>query len=276
MCQRVPSSSSRPSGVKPPPTSCAQRLLDRVVLRLEPGERQFRRQRGGKAAHAAGDVERRRAGDGVGVARRQHQRRRDAHGAADPGRIETAQARARRGRRQQRHLAVLMRQRPRREPAGEPGRDIVAEHEAPSASRGPGCPPARRPPARRAAPASPPGRRRSAAPRTARSPARRCRSAAPRCADLCRPAARIDRGAAAGSRREPLAQLPHLGPLRAGEDHAERVEQHQLGVPLHRLGDVLPLRPATNCASSSICRPLRRPSKFLTKVCRVIELRACL
>src|SRR5437764_4220206 len=40
---------------------------------------QLRRERGGVAAHTAGNVERRRAGDRVGVARRQHQHGGDAH-----------------------------------------------------------------------------------------------------------------------------------------------------------------------------------------------------
>ena len=47
--------------------------------------------------------------------------------------------------------------------------------------------------------------------------------------------------------REPLAQLPHLRPLRAGEDHAQRVEQHELGVVLHGSGDILPLRRRDEC-----------------------------
>ena len=46
------------------------------------------------------------------------------------GRVEAVQPRPRSGRGQQRHLTVLMRQRPRREPAGKPRRDIVTEDES--------------------------------------------------------------------------------------------------------------------------------------------------
>ena len=59
---------------------------------------------------------------------------------------------------------------------------------------------------------------------------------------LRRPAARVNGGAGARRRRETLAQLLHLGPLRAGEDHAERIEENELRLMLHRLGDILPLR----------------------------------
>ena len=111
------------------PHQLAERLFDGILLRFEAGERQFRRECRGKAAHAAGDVERRGTGHRVRIARRQQQCRGDAHGAADPGGVETAQAGSRRGGRQQRHLPVLMRQRPRREPGGEPPGDIVAEQE---------------------------------------------------------------------------------------------------------------------------------------------------
>src|SRR5207302_7522936 len=51
------------------PDELAERFLDRLRLRLEAGERQFRGQSGGVAAHAPGDVERRRAGDRIRVAR---------------------------------------------------------------------------------------------------------------------------------------------------------------------------------------------------------------
>ena len=50
------------------------------------------------------------------------------------------------------------------------------------------------------------------------------------------PAAGIDRGPAAGVRGEPLAQLAYLGPLRAGQDDAESVEQHEPRMTPHRLG----------------------------------------
>ena len=43
--------------------------------------------------------------------------------------VEAAQPRPRRGRGKQRHLAVLVRQRARREPARQPADDIVAEDE---------------------------------------------------------------------------------------------------------------------------------------------------
>ena len=113
--------------MKPAPDQLAQRFLDRILLRFETGERQFRRERRGKAAHPAGDVERRRTGHRVRIARGQKQCRGDAHGAADAGSVEPAQAGPRGGGRQQRDLAVLMRQGPRREAGGEPPGDIVAE-----------------------------------------------------------------------------------------------------------------------------------------------------
>ncbi len=116
-------------GCKAVADEIGQRLFDRIGLRLEPGKRQFRRQCRGKPAHAAGDVQGRGAGHRIGVARRQHQYRGDAHRAADPGGVETAQPRPGRGRRQQRHLPVLMRQRARGEAACNPRRDVVAEHE---------------------------------------------------------------------------------------------------------------------------------------------------
>ena len=181
-----------------------------------------------------------------------------------PARIEPAQPRTRRGRGQQRHLAVLMRQRPRREPAGEPRRDIVAEQQRRQHVAAGAAAPARRPPARRAAPASPPDPRRSAAPRTARSTARRCRSAAPRCADRAtasrahRPWRRC-RQSASRSRSS-----PHFGPLRAGQDHAQRVEQHELGMLLHGRRDILPRRrrrrmpPVLRSAASRV-----RPSRHI-------------
>ena len=52
------------------------------------------------------------------------------------------------------------------------------------------------------------------------------------------PASRIDRGAAPGRRSQPLAQPGDFRPLAAGEDHPQRIEQYQLGVPPHRLRDV--------------------------------------
>jgi len=56
-----------------------------------------------------------------------------------------------------------------------------------------------------------------------------------------RPAARIYRGPNAGGARQPLPQLPHLGPFGAGQDDPQRVQQHQFRVPPHRFGNVLPL-----------------------------------
>src|SRR6516162_9133343 len=106
-----------------------QSLLDRVPLRLETGERQFRRECSGKAAHPAGDVECRGARDRVRVARGQEQGRSDPHGTADPGGVETQQPGSCGGSREQRNLAILMRQRPRGEPAGKPARDVVTEEE---------------------------------------------------------------------------------------------------------------------------------------------------
>src|SRR5260370_30635992 len=56
---------------------------------------------------------------------------------------------------------------------------------------------------------------------------------------MCRPAAPIGRGARPGRTREALSQRGYVGPVAAGEDNAERVEQYQLGVMRHGLGDVV-------------------------------------
>ena len=49
---------------------------------------------------------------------------------------------------------------------------------------------------------------------------------------MCRPATGIDRGTAAGGK--PFTQFANLRPFCAGEYHAERIEQHELGMMLHR------------------------------------------
>ena len=73
-----------------------------------------------------------------------------------------------------------------------------------------------------------------------------------------RPAARIDRCPDPAGGGQPLAQLRYLGPLAAGEDDAQRVEQGQLCVMPHRLGDVLPARRRDKC-----CQFLDLPSHQL-------------
>ena len=98
--------------------------MHRPALRNREG--QFGRE-ARQSRYPPGDVERRRAGHRVGIARRQQKRRCDAHGAADSARIETAQAGSCSGRRQQRHLTVLVRQRPGSEPTGKSRGDIVTE-----------------------------------------------------------------------------------------------------------------------------------------------------
>ena len=72
-------------------------------------------------------MERRRAGYCVGIARRQQQCGRDAHGPADARRTEPIQPRSSGGRGEQRYLSVLVRQRPGREAPRKPRGDIITE-----------------------------------------------------------------------------------------------------------------------------------------------------
>ncbi|MEJ0070637.1 MAG: hypothetical protein WDO24_20145 [Pseudomonadota bacterium] len=64
-------------------------------------------------------------------------------------------------------------------------------------------------------------------------------SAAVRGSLAAQPRARIVAPVPAVAAR-PVAQRAHLGSLRAGEHHAQRVEQHEFRVPLHGLRHVLP------------------------------------
>jgi hypothetical protein len=57
-----------------------------------------------------------------------------------------------------------------------------------------------------------------------------------------RPAPRIERGARTGRSGQALPQSAHLGPLAAGEDHPQRVEQYHFGMALDRCRDVFPPR----------------------------------
>ena len=195
------------------------------------------------AAHAPGDVERRRAGDRIRVARGQHKHGRDPHRAADADGVEAAQFRAGRGGGQQRHLAVLMRQRARREAGGEPAGDLIAEHEGGEdvAAGTAGLLSDRQHPGQDL-------QCRLAGDET-QSFAQLDRAAGDaveqgrRAGILDRPTAGIDRRTGPGGGGESLAQLPHFGPPAAGQDDAERVEQRNFCVSPHRFGHVLPARP---------------------------------
>ena len=158
-----------------------------------------------------------------------------------------------------RHLPVLMRQRARREPAGKPPDDIVAENErrqhvAPGACRLLADRQHRRQHLHRRLPGYEPQplAQLDRAPGDAVEQRRRARV-------IAGPAARVDRRAASGRRREPLAQRRDLRPLAAGEDHAERIEQHQPGMRPHRLRNILAARLARRTAPiprfAGPCRP---------------------
>src|SRR5262249_31856938 len=101
-----------PSRIETVPGQLAESLFDGILLRLEARESELGRERADEPAHAAGDVERSRPGDRVGVARREELRRRDAHGAAHAARVEPAQARAGGSRGKQVHLSILVREGP--------------------------------------------------------------------------------------------------------------------------------------------------------------------
>ena len=204
----------------------AEGLLDRVFLRSETGTGQFGGERSGKAAHAAGNIERRSAGHRVGVARRQQQGGRNAHGPADSGRVEPVHPRSRGGRGQQRHLAVLVRQWPGREAARQPCGDIIAEHQggehvAAGASevladgQNSGQHLHRRLTRNKAQPLAqldgPPGDTVQQ-----RGGARIMR----------RPARRKYRGPGSGCTGESVPQRAHFGTFRARQDHPQGVEHH--------------------------------------------------
>ena len=220
----------------------AEGLLDRVFLRSKTGTGQFGGERSGKAAHAAGDIERRRTCHCVGIARRQQQRGRNARGPADPGRIEPVQPRSRGGCSQQRHLAVLVRQWPRREAARQPRNDIVpedkgGEHVAARASEvlADGQYSRQHLHRRLAGNKTQPLAQLDGPPGNAVQQRR-----SPRI--MRRPAPRKHRGPGSGSPGESVPQLAHLGTLRARQDDPQGIEQHQLCMALHGLRNILPLR----------------------------------
>ena len=229
-------------GRKPVAHHFGQRFFDGVGLRFKPRQRQVWRERPGKTRHAAGHIERRRARAGVGVTRRHHQNRRDAHRETHARRIEPAHARARGSGGKQHRLPVLMRQRPRCERHADARRHFVARHQrrqqrfaihvsvlAHGQHTGQDL-------HRRLARGQP--QPFAQFNRTARDAVKQRRGA------------RVVRGGAAcidgrtgtGGRSHTLTQRRHFRAHRAGEDHANRVEQHQLGVLAHRRGDLLPLR----------------------------------
>ena len=81
-----------------------------------------------------------------------------------------------------------------------------------------------------------------------------------------RPASRIDRGAPASGFGQTRSRARDLGLQRAGQNHAERVEQHQLGVLTDRVRNRFP---GCRCGEPRQLldlfahRALRRPSKGL-------------
>ena len=107
----------------------SERLFDRVRLRGDTGQRQLRRQCSREAAHAPGDVQRGGAGDRVRIARGEDQDRADPERQAGLVAVQSVHSGAGGHRAQQRRLAILVRERARRQSPGEPGRDLVPEDE---------------------------------------------------------------------------------------------------------------------------------------------------
>ena len=229
-------------GRKPASDQVAQRLLDGIVLRCEAGTGQFGGERCGKAAHSAGDIERRRPGHRVRIARRQQQCRRNAHGPADTGRVEPMQPRSRGGCGQQRHLAVLVSQWPRREAARQPRSDIVTE------GKGGEHVPARASEVLADGQHSGQHLHRRLARNKTQPFAQLDRPPGDTVQQrggariMRRPAPRKHRGPGSASAGESLPEFAYLGTFRARQDDPQGVEQHQLCVPLHGLRNIFPPR----------------------------------
>ena len=196
----------------------------------------------GEAAHPSGHVQRGGARHGVGVAGCEDEDRADPEREARLLAGQSAQPRPGRHRAQQRRLAVLMRERPGRQPRPQSGGDLVAEDQ-----RG------QRLPARPFQPFGAGQRRRQdlhgalagdvamplaqldRAPRQSVEQGRRARVRR-------RPARRVDGRAPTTGRGQSRPHAGHLGLHRARQHHAQRVQQHELGVLPDSLGDRLPRR----------------------------------
>jgi hypothetical protein len=220
----------------------AERLFDRVRLGGETGQCQLGRQDSRKSAHAPRDVERGGAGDGVRVARGQHQDRAEPERHARLLAVQSAHACAGGDSAEQRRLTILVSERARREPGAQPGRDLVPEDQSGQ---------------RLAAGALQPfgaGQRRrqrlhgalagdiamalaqldgaSGQPVEERGRAR----------IRGRRARRVDGGAMAAGGGQPAPGRRNLGLDGSREDHADRVEHDELGVLAHRRGNRVPRR----------------------------------
>ena len=72
-----------------------------------------------------------------------------------------------------------------------------------------------------------------------------------------RPAGRVDGRALAAGGGQPRPHAGHLGLDRARQDHAQRVQQHELGVRANGLGDRLPRRAGHEVRQCLDCLPHR-------------------
>ncbi len=223
-------------------SSAEQGLLDGVRLRGHAGQRQLRRQRSGEAAHPSGHVQRRGPGDGVGVAGREDEDCADSERETRLLAGHPPQPRPGGDGTEQRRLTVLMGEWSCGQPRAEPGGDLVTEDQrgqrfSPRAFQPFGAGQRRRQHLHRALAGhvAMPLAELDRPPRQSVEQRRRTRIRR-------RPARRVDGRALTTGGGQARPRAGHLGLHRASENHAQRVEQHELGVLPNRRGDRLPRR----------------------------------